>query len=241
MPVAVPQWGSSMRTRLATFLLVSCIACCIPAPAHAAFTLSYVPVNITAPTDAQVPAPGLAGFQCYDFILDTDVGDDFQSMRIFIRPYGQLFMHPLASTVPGAPPNPALVQMYPALRFTTHFEGPGGSLILLGGYDGVAELPPSQAFFSATIVGAVLGDTASITDGMPVRLMRFTFSGQVPVGFGRVSVNVGGATQNQQFTFNPPEPGCLAPVAAGLVLGLRRRRAASATRDALGRVRLKQR
>lgn len=189
---------------------------------NAAFTLNWVPVLITVTTDAMTPAPGLAGYQCWDLILDADVGDDFQSYRMWSPP-GQnfsYFSHSLASTAPWAPPSLASITAFPTLQYTLQQSGPAGAaLSVLGAYNGINELPP-PATFGPNSISIVAGDTVSYTDGVAFRLLRLTWKGDgIPYFNGRVSVNVGGQTVNVPLPDGRcPEPATLSLLAFGLVM-----------------------
>lgn len=194
----------------------------LSSPVHAAFTLHWQSVPITVTTDALTPAPGLAGYQSYDLIVDADAGDDFQSWRMWSPPgHGfTFFNHALATTAPWAPPSAAQISAYPTLQYTMQQGNPlGAALIVLGSYNGTNEGPP-PASLGPSLISVVAGDTAMITDGTPFRLLRMTFKGgSIPCFTGRVSVNVGGYTQNQSFEYwDCPEPGMLSMLACGLVM-----------------------
>ena len=213
--------------RVGKMLVAAAAVGALSSAANAALTASWVNVPNGGISDGS--GANLAGSQTFDLIANLDVGDDFQSMRIFSDPPAAttFFQHSFGSGGPNhGPPNTALIPAFPALAFDSYFDD-NGNFTVLGSTDGTNDLPP-PGIFSTTDIAVAGGDLISVTTGGPLRLMRLTFFGPTPDFLGRIF-----SLQNSVGIPVPqiggggviPEPATLGLLAGAGLLGLRRRSA----------------
>ena len=201
-----------------THKLLAVAALMIGAASANATSLEWVNV-----TGASPPEPNT--FQTWDLNLTLTGSDDFLSARLHAA--GTFYQDAFGSD--NAPPNPALVSVFPSLAFDTFVASPAGSATVLGKFDGSNSNPntdtgegPPPATFSASELAIVWGDTVTSSPGT-YPIAQITFSGAVPSIVGRASF---GSSANIQNAALPqiPEPISLGLVAIGATTMLRKPR-----------------
>jgi hypothetical protein len=107
--------------------VVTCAIASIPSRARATISAQFLPVPITATTDAATPSPGIQGYQCYDLVVTGTAGDPTREAPIFLNPppSGSFFQQVFDNGSPNyGPPNPSLIPPFPVMQFDSFLDSP---------------------------------------------------------------------------------------------------------------------